>query len=73
MPISLGDQLKEARRELALRTQAYPKFVQRGTLTQGQADYALEAMRAICDTLARLVEGESQPSLFGTNQSPWRS
>jgi hypothetical protein len=28
-------------------------------------------MRAICATLARLVEQEQQPSLFGMNQSPW--
>jgi hypothetical protein len=71
MSISLTDQLTEARRELALRKKLYPGFVARGKLTQGQADYALAAQEAICATLARLVEGEAQPSLFGMNQSPW--
>ena len=68
--ISLEDQLKEARRELALRRTAYPKFIARGTMTQGQADYHLTVQAAIVETLQRLAEGEAQPSLFGANQNP---
>ena len=71
--ITLDEQLKEARRELALRKQCYPGFVKRRTMTDGQAAYYLAAMEAIVQTLARLVEGDRQPSLFGTNQPPWRT
>jgi hypothetical protein len=28
-------------------------------------------MAAIVETLARLAEQETQPSLFGANQNPW--
>ena len=33
--ISLCDQLKEAKRELALRRRVYPGFIQRGKMTGG--------------------------------------
>jgi hypothetical protein len=62
--ITLADQLKEAQRELALRRRAYPGFVERGRMTQGQADYHLAAMEAIVQTLARLETETRQPSLF---------
>lgn len=62
--ITLRDQLKEAQRELALRKRAYPGFVQRGRLTQGQADYHLAVMAAIVQTLERLETETRQPSLL---------
>jgi hypothetical protein len=71
--ITLLDQIKEVKREIALREQAYPGFVQRGRLTEGQASWSLAAMRAALETLEALEAETQQPSLFGTNQSPWRN
>ena len=68
--ISLEDQLKEARRELALRKRCYPGWVQRGTLTEGQAAYYLEAMAAIVQTLARLDAEQRQLPLFSAPERP---
>jgi hypothetical protein len=62
--IPLDEQRKEARRELALRKRCYPGWVQRGTMTEGQAAYYLEAMEAIVQTLARLDAEQRQLSLF---------
>ena len=65
--ITLDEQLKEAKRELALRRQCYPGFVKRRTMTEGQAAYYLAAMEAIVQTLARLEVEQRQLPLF---QSP---
>ena len=62
--ITLEDQLKEARRELALRKRCYPGWVQRGTMTEGQVAYYLAAMEAIVHTLARLDMEQRQLPLF---------
>lgn len=53
--VSLDDQLKEARREVALRRHFYPQWVRGGRLTQDAADKQLAAMEAIRDTLVDLV------------------
>ena len=70
--IDLADQLKEARRELALRKHVYPGFIKRGKLTEGQADYAIAAMEAIVQTLARLDAEQRQLSLFGASPTAER-
>jgi len=44
--------------------------VKRGTLTEGQSTYYLEAMEAIVHTLHRLLMEQNQLSLFGPNQNP---
>ena len=62
--ISLEDQVKEARREVALRKVVYPKQVKRGTMTDGQAAYHLAAMEAIVRTLERLEIEQRQLPLF---------
>jgi hypothetical protein len=62
--MTLEDQVKEARRELALRKVVYPKQVARGTLTEGQAAYHLAAMAAIVATLTRLEVESRQLPLF---------
>jgi len=49
--ILLQDQVKAARRELAMRRNVYPKWVKSGKMTQEKADQEIEAMRAICYTL----------------------
>jgi hypothetical protein len=56
MTVSIADQIKCVERELALRRNVYPKWVQRGKLTQAKADHELEAMAAVLDTLRRVKE-----------------
>jgi hypothetical protein len=62
--IDLLDQIKEVRREIALRERVYPGWVQRGRLKEGQAAYGLAAMREVLKTLERLGAETKQPSLF---------
>jgi hypothetical protein len=62
--ITFLDHITEVRREIALRERVYPGWVQRGRLTEGQATYALEAMREVRRTLERLEADTRQPSLF---------
>ena len=62
--ITLQDQIKEARREIALRERAYPGWVQRGRLSEGQAADALAVMKEVLRTLERLEAETRQPSLF---------
>jgi hypothetical protein len=62
--ISLADQIKEAQRELALRKKLYPQWIKRGTLTEGQATYYLQAMEAIVQTLRQLDMDQRQLHLF---------
>ena len=47
--MTLTEQLKEARRELALRTKTYPGFVKRGLISEGQAAYC----HVMCASLSR--------------------
>jgi hypothetical protein len=55
--IALADQIAELRRELALRTQVYPKFVASGRLRQKQADQQVARMTAALETLVKISEG----------------
>ena len=66
--ITLEDQIKEARRELALRKRVYPKWVRRGDMTEGQATYYITVMETIVATLTRLDVEQRQMSLFGATQ-----
>jgi hypothetical protein len=68
--ISLADQLAEARRELALRRQCYPRWITNGTLDAGDATYQLKVMEAIIATLVRLDHAQRQLPLFPTPQEP---
>lgn len=51
--ITLLDQIKEVRRELAMRRNVYPKWVARGSLKQSDADYRIDAM---CEALRTLED-----------------
>ena len=66
--IPLTEQLAEARRELALRRQCYPRWIASGKLDAGEAPYQLKAMQAIIATLARLDANARQLALFGDHQ-----
>lgn len=50
----IHEQLSEARRELALRKAVYPGFVQRGKLSQRDADRQIALMAEIVRTLETL-------------------
>lgn len=54
MNVPLGDQIKAAARELALRRNVYPGFVRKGRMKQEQADHEVAAMQAIVDLLRAL-------------------
>lgn len=60
MPIPLSEQLKEVRREVALRQRVYPRWIANGKMSQATADRHLDLMRAVAETLAKLVEGEAR-------------
>jgi hypothetical protein len=45
--ISTADKLAEIKREIAVRRNAYPKWVEAGRLTQQKSDYQLRVMQAI--------------------------
>jgi hypothetical protein len=67
MEISLEHQLACARRELRMRRQLYPAWVQMGRMRQSTADFELAAMEAIALTIQHLLEQESpqMPLLTG--------
>lgn len=58
--ISLWQQIDEARRELDLRKEAYPKWVAAGRLSQEQADRQVARMEAILQTLGWLQRNETR-------------
>jgi hypothetical protein len=53
--VPLSDQIKCAKRELALRKNVYPKWVQSGRLLREQADYEIASMQAIVASLEALL------------------
>ena len=53
--VNLNDLLGCARRELAFRQRCYPKWVDKGTMTEKKAEKELELMRSLCDFLVHCV------------------
>ena len=51
MTITVADQIRCVRRELALRANVYPGFVKRGKMKQEEADREIAAMQAVHDSL----------------------
>ena len=60
MTITLEDQLKCAKRELAMRLNAYPKWVQMKRLDQEKADWEIACMQEIAKTLESLIPKEKE-------------
>ena len=60
---SLEDQIKEARRELAVRRKNYPRWIAQEQITQKLADERLGLQEAIIASL----ESFQQPNLFSLN------
>lgn len=63
MTITIDDQIACARRELALRKNCYPNWIQKGRLRRENADREIAAMSAILETLEK-VKAEEQKELF---------
>ena len=53
--IDLNALLGCARRELAFRQRCYPRWVEKGTLTEKKAQTELELMRSLCDFLVHCI------------------
>lgn len=54
MPISIGQQIAAAGRELALREKVYPRWIEAGTMTSDKARHEIACMKAIVATLQSL-------------------
>jgi hypothetical protein len=73
--VSLEEQLRCAKRELAMRQRCYPEWVRRETMTEQTARRELAAMSAIVETLAALLARETaqqagQGELFASTTPP---
>jgi hypothetical protein len=53
--VDLNDLLGCARRELAFRQRCYPKWVDKGTMTEKKAEKELELMRSLVEFLVHCV------------------
>lgn len=54
--MTLDEMIKEADREVAMRKKWYPQWVQTGKINQVDANYRLEVMEYIADTLRDVKE-----------------
>jgi len=64
--ITLAAQMAEAQRELALRKQCYPQWIQSGKRDVGDAMSQLRCLEAMVRTLMQIDAEQRQLSLFGT-------
>jgi hypothetical protein len=53
--VNLNDLLACCRRELSFRQRVYPKWVDKGTMTEKKAEAEIELMRSICDFLVHCI------------------
>jgi len=67
MKFTFAEQLKEARREVAMRKSVYPRWIAARRMTETKAAEQIALMEAIAATLEPLAEQEQEqiaPSLF---------
>lgn len=64
MSISIERQIKCVEREIAYRKRVYPGLIERGRMHQVNADFQIEAMKAVLKTLKALAPEGEQQSLF---------
>lgn len=55
---SLAQQLEEVERELSYRAKVYPNLVRRRQLRESQAEYHMQRMEAVAETLRGLIGQE---------------
>lgn len=53
--VDLNDLLGCCRRELAFRQRLYPKWIEKGSMTEKKAEREIELMRSVCDFLTHCV------------------
>ena len=58
---TLEAQITCVRRELAMRKNVYPKWVQSGRMKAEAADHEIQCMQAVHDTLSELVRERPKP------------
>ena len=61
--MNISEQIREVKREIALRKRVYPRWVSAGKLSDQAAERQLEAMESVLETLAELAMG-GQKELF---------
>lgn len=59
MNFSLGQQIEEVRREIAMRERVYPHQVAKHSIRQSEADYFMGRIRAVLATLIWLQTNEA--------------
>lgn len=61
--VTIADQIACVRREIAVRSKVYPRWVESGRMKHDQADREVEAMIAVLATLQE-VQRQREPGLF---------
>jgi hypothetical protein len=59
--ITTADKLACAKRELAMRKNAYPRFIEAGKMSAGKAAHEIAAMAAIVADLEEVIIDETIP------------
>ena len=54
--VTISDQIKGVRREIDYRKRLYPKWVADGRMTQKEADYQIELMEYVVNTLQAVLD-----------------
>lgn len=54
--VTLTEQIKIVRREIDYRKRLYPKWVAEGKISQQEADYQIEGMQYVCNSLHALLD-----------------
>ena len=60
MSVSIGQQIDEVERELAMRRKVYPSMISRGKLRQSEADFYTNRLTAVSRTLQWLRDNEQR-------------
>lgn len=64
--VTITEQIKGVRREIDYRKRLYPRWVQDGKMTQQEANYQIELMEYVLNTLHAVLEFER--SFIAKNQ-----
>lgn len=64
--VTISEQIKGVRREIDYRKRLYPKWVSDGRMAQKEADYQIELMEYVLNTLQAVLEFER--SFIAKNQ-----
>lgn len=56
--VTISEQIKVVRREIERRKKEFPKYVAAGRITQFEADYNIDAMEYVLNTLQAVLDFE---------------